>query len=67
VTTERILSKEQTSEMGYLRRVLGVTLHDKEHRSDIGKARDVKPNGVAKGGRGIWAALSGGQHFAYPK
>jgi len=53
--------------MGYLRRVLGVTLHDKEHRSDIGKARDVKPNGVAKGGRGIWAALSGGQHFAYPK
>jgi len=29
--TERILSKEQTAEMGYLRRVLGVTLRDKEH------------------------------------
>jgi len=43
VTTERILSKEQTAEMGYLRRVLGVTLHDKEHRSEIRKAWDVKP------------------------
>ena len=29
--------------MGFLRIVLGVTLHDKEHRSEIGKARDVKP------------------------
>jgi len=28
--------------MGYLRRVLGVTLCDKEHRSEIRKARDVK-------------------------
>jgi len=28
--------------MGNLRRVLGVTLHDKEHRSEIGKARVVK-------------------------
>jgi len=43
VTTERILSKEQTAEMGYLRRVLGATLRDKEHMSDIGKARYVKP------------------------
>jgi len=42
VTTERILSKEQTAEMGYLRRVFGVTLRDKEHRSEIRKARDVK-------------------------
>ena len=39
---QRILSKEQTAEMGYLRRVLGVTLRDKEHRSEIRKARDVK-------------------------
>ena len=29
--------------MGYLRRVLGVTLRDKERRSEIRKARDVKP------------------------
>jgi len=28
VTTEIILSKEQTAELGYLRRVLGVTLRD---------------------------------------
>ena len=28
--------------MGYLQRVLGVTLRDKEHRSEIGEARDVK-------------------------
>jgi len=40
---KKILSKEQTAEMGYLRRVLGVTLCDKEHRSEIRKARDVKP------------------------
>jgi len=33
VTTERtgVLSKEQTAEMGYLRKGLGVTLRDKEH------------------------------------
>jgi len=43
VTTETILSKEQTAEMGYLQRVLGVTLRDKEHRSEISKARDIKP------------------------
>ena len=43
VTTERILSKEQTAEMGCLRRVLGVALRDKEHRSEIRKAREVKP------------------------
>jgi len=43
VTTERLLSKEQTAEIGYLRRVLGVTLRGKEHRSVIHKARDVKP------------------------
>jgi len=41
VMTERIQSKEQTAEMGYLRRVLGVTLRDKEHRPVIRKARDV--------------------------
>jgi len=29
--------------MGYLRRVLGVAIRDKERRSEIGKARDVKP------------------------
>jgi len=29
--------------MGYLRKILGVTLRDKEHTSEIGKARDVKP------------------------
>jgi len=29
--------------MGYLRRVLGVTLRDKEHRSEISKARDANP------------------------
>jgi len=28
--------------MGYLRRVLSVTLRVKEHRSEIRKARDVK-------------------------
>jgi len=38
VTTERILSKEQTTEKGYLRRVLGVKVRDKEHRSAIRKA-----------------------------
>jgi len=43
VATERILPEEQTAEMGYLRRVLGVTLRDKEHRSEIRKARDIKP------------------------
>jgi len=42
VTTERILSKEQTTEVGYLRWVLGVTLRDKEHRSEIRKARGDK-------------------------
>jgi len=35
--------KEKTAEMGYLRKVLSVTLRDKEHRSEIGKAQDVKP------------------------
>jgi len=43
VTTERILSKEQTAERVYLRRVLGVTLRDKEHRSEMRKAQHVKP------------------------
>ena len=38
-----LLSKEQTAEMGYLRRVHGVTLRDKEHRSEIREARNVKP------------------------
>jgi len=32
VTTEKMLSKEQRAEMGYLRRVLSVTLRDKKHR-----------------------------------
>jgi len=31
------------TEMGYLRRFLGVTLRDKEDRSEIRTARDVKP------------------------
>jgi len=43
VTNEKILSKEGTAEMGYLRRVLDVTLCDKEHRSEISKAWEVKP------------------------
>jgi len=44
VTTEKIglLSKEQMAEVGYLRRVLGVTLRDKEHRSELCKTQDVK-------------------------
>jgi len=29
--------------MGYLQRALGVTLRDKDHRYEIGKAQDVKP------------------------
>jgi len=33
--TEIILSNEQTAEMGYLQRVVGVTLRDKDHRSEI--------------------------------
>jgi len=37
--TERILSKEQMVEMGYLRRLLGVTLRDKDHRSEIPNPR----------------------------
>jgi len=43
VTTERILSKEHTAEMGFLRRVLGVTLRDKVYRSEIRKAQDLIP------------------------
>jgi len=43
VTTEGIPTKEQTAEMGYLRRVLGVTLRDKKHWSEIRKSRGVKP------------------------
>ena len=43
MTIERILSKEQTAEIGHLQRVLGVTLRDKDHRSEISKARDIKP------------------------
>ena len=42
MTTERILSEEQTAEMGYLQRVLGVTHRDKEHRSEIRKAMLVR-------------------------
>jgi len=42
VANEKILSKKQTAEMGYLRRVLDVTLRDEKHRSEIRKARDVK-------------------------
>jgi len=41
--TERILSKQQTAEIGYLQTVLGVTLRDKEHRCEISMARDIKP------------------------
>ena len=35
--------KRIKAEMGYLRRVLGVTLRNKEHRSEIREARDVNP------------------------
>ena len=42
VTTERILSKERIAEIEYLRIVIGVTLRDKEHRSEIRKAQDFK-------------------------
>jgi len=38
VTTERILSNEQTADMEYLQRALGVTLRGKEYRSEIRKA-----------------------------
>jgi len=37
------MSLEQTAEVGYLRRILGVTLLDKQRRSEIRKARAVKP------------------------
>jgi len=40
---KKLLSKEQTAEIGYLRRALGVTLRDKKHRYEIRKAQDVKP------------------------
>ena len=40
--TEKVLSKEQTAKIGCLRRVLGVTLRDKELRSEICEAQDVK-------------------------
>jgi len=43
VTTERILPKEQTAEMGYLRSVLGVTLRDKVRSCEIRKTLNVKP------------------------
>jgi len=43
VVTEIILSQEQAAEMGFLRRVQGVTLCDKMHRFEIRKARNVKP------------------------
>jgi len=43
VTTESVLTKEQTAETGYLRRVRGVTLRDKENRSEIHEAWHVKP------------------------
>jgi len=43
VAAERILSKEQTAEIGYLQRVLGVTLRYKEHRCEISEAWDIKP------------------------
>jgi len=41
VTTERILTKEQTADMGYLQRVIGVTLRDEEHRSESCETRNV--------------------------
>ena len=43
VTTRRILSQEQAAEMGFVRRVHGVTLRDKMHRFEIRKARNVTP------------------------
>jgi len=43
ITTERILSQEQAADMGFLRRVVGVTLYGKVHKFEISKARNVKP------------------------
>ena len=43
VTTKRMLSQEQVREMGFLRRVQGVTHRDKMHRFEIRKARNVTP------------------------
>ena len=43
VTTKGILSQEQAAEMGFLRRVQGVTLRGKMHRFEIRKARNVMP------------------------
>jgi len=41
--TERILSQEQVEKMFFLRKVQGVTLRDKVHRSEIRKAQNIKP------------------------
>ena len=43
VTTEITLSQEQAEEMGFLRRVQGVTLRDKVYRFKIRNTRNVKP------------------------
>jgi len=79
VTTERILSKEQTAETGYLRRVRGVTLRDKDHRSEIRKTRDVKPLSESRDPSCVssamcleqefpnWGTCTPRGTFAYPK
>ena len=42
VTSEIILSQEQAVEMGFLRKVQGMTLCDKVHRFEIREPRNVK-------------------------
>jgi len=43
VMTERILSQVQMAEMGFLRRVHGVTLHDKVRSCEIHEVLNVEP------------------------
>jgi len=42
--TERILSQVQVAEMGFLRKVHGVTLRDKVSSCEIRKALNVEPH-----------------------
>ena len=41
--TERILSQVQMAEMGFLRRVNGVTLHDKVRSCEVHEALNADP------------------------
>ena len=48
VMTERILSQVQATEMGFLRRVNGVTLHDKVRSCEIHEALNADPFLIAQ-------------------